>query len=121
MTETPVEESVRLREERANVQRRAVDRPATEADLAAFKEGSIEVREMSEEAVVSKSARVVGEVEIGKTATEREETVPDTVRKTKIDMEKIEGNEERRDRLTREPALSDAGSSQVAGSTHPSD
>ena len=91
MTEVPVAETVRLREEHASIQRTAVDRPATQADLAAFKEGSIEVREMSEEAVVSKTARVTGEVEIGKTATEREETVRDTVRKTKVEVEQIDG------------------------------
>lgn len=90
VTEVPVEESVSLREERANVQRHAVDRPATEADLAAFKEGSIEVREMSEEAVVSKTARVVGEVEIGKEVTEHEEAIHGTVRKTEVDVEEIE-------------------------------
>nr|MDQ2735391.1 YsnF/AvaK domain-containing protein [Pseudomonadota bacterium] len=92
MTEVPVEETVRLREERANVQRTAVDRPATEADFAAFKEGSIEVREMSEEAVVSKSARVTGEVSVGKEVTEREEVIRDKVRKTTVDVEKIEGS-----------------------------
>jgi stress response protein YsnF len=91
VVEVPVEESVSLREERAEITRRAVDRPATEADFAAFKEGSIEVRESSEEAVVSKTARVVGEVEIGKTVTEREETVRDTVRQTRVDVEEIEG------------------------------
>jgi uncharacterized protein (TIGR02271 family) len=91
VVEVPVEESVTLREERAEVTRRAVDRPATEADLAAFKEGSIEVRESAEEAVVSKSARVTGEVEVGKTVTEREETVRDTVRQTRVDVEEIEG------------------------------
>lgn len=89
--EVPVSESVRLREEHANVQRRTVDRPATEADFAAFKEGSIEVRETAEEAVVSKSARVVGEVEIGKTSSEREEVIQDTVRKTKVEVEQIDG------------------------------
>ena len=91
MTEVPVTETVRLREEHANVKRTTVDRPATEADFAAFKEGSIEVREMGEEAVVSKTARVTGEVEVGKTATEREETISDTVRKTKVDVEQIAG------------------------------
>ena len=91
MTEVPVSETVRLREEHANVKRTTVDRPATEADFAAFKEGSIEVREMGEEAVVSKTARVTGEVEVGKTATEREETVRDTVRKTTVDVEQIAG------------------------------
>jgi hypothetical protein len=35
-------------------------------ELATLKDGSIEVREMSEEAVVSKTARVVGEVEVEK-------------------------------------------------------
>ncbi len=91
MTEVPVEETVRLREEHANIQRTAVDRPATEADFGAFKEGSIEVREMSEEAVVSKTARVTGEVSIGKDVSEREETIRDTVRKTKVDVEQLEG------------------------------
>ncbi len=92
LVETPVAESVRLREEHATIERRTVDRPATEADFAAFKEGSIEVRETGEEAVVSKTARVTGEVEIGKTVTEREEVVRDTVRKTTVDVEQIEGS-----------------------------
>ncbi len=92
MTEVPVEESVTLREEHADVRRTVVDRVASEADLSAFKEGSIEVREMGEEAVVSKTARVTGEVEVGKTATEREETIRDTVRQTKVEVEKIAGD-----------------------------
>ena len=88
--EVPVTETVRLREEHADVKRTALSTVLpTEADFAAFKEGSIEVREMAEEAVVSKTARVTGEVEIGKTATEREETIRDTVRKTKVDVEQI--------------------------------
>jgi uncharacterized protein (TIGR02271 family) len=95
MTEVPVSETVRLREEHADVRRTAVDRPATEADFAAFKEGSIEVRETAEEAVVSKNARVTGEVEVGKTSTEREETVRDTVRKTKVDVEQMAGDSTR--------------------------
>ena len=91
VVEVPVEETVRLREEHAEVQRRVVDRPATEADFAAFKEGTIEVRSTAEEAVVAKSARVVGEVEIGKQVTEREEVVRDTVRKTEVDVEQLSG------------------------------
>lgn len=89
VVETPVTETVHLREEHVGVTRNPVNRPATEADFAAFKEGSVEIREMSEQAVVSKDARVVGEVEIGKTATVRDETVRDTVRKTQVDVEKI--------------------------------
>ena len=37
VTERPVEESVRLREEKVTVERRPVDRPATDADFAAGK------------------------------------------------------------------------------------
>ena len=90
VVEVPVEETVRLREEHAEVQRRVVDRPATEADFAAFQEGTIEVRNTAEEAVVSKSARVVGEVEIGTQVTERDEVVRDTVRKTEVDVQQLD-------------------------------
>jgi stress response protein YsnF len=90
MVQTPVEETVRLREEHADVQRRAVDRPATEADLSAFKEGSFEVRETAEEPVVEKTARVVGEVDVGKRVTERDETISDTVRQTRVDVQDLE-------------------------------
>ena len=89
VTETPVEESVTLREEQATIRRTVVDRVASPADLVAFKEGSVEIRETGEEAVVQKTARVVGEVEVGKTSTEREETIRDTVRQSKVEVEKI--------------------------------
>ena len=89
VVEVPVEEKIRLREEQADIQRRVVDRPATEADFAAFNEGTFEVHNTAEEAVVSKTARVVGEVEIGTQVTEREEIVRDTVRKTEVDVEQI--------------------------------
>ena len=94
IVEVPVEETVTLREEHAEVQRRDVDRPATQAELASFKEGAIEVRETGEKAVVAKTARVVGEVEVGKRVTEREETVGGTVRKTKVDVEPIAAGKE---------------------------
>ncbi|MBC6609931.1 DUF2382 domain-containing protein [Hymenobacter sp. BT507] len=87
--ERPVEASVRLREEHVNVDRKPVDRPATEADFAAFKEGNIEVTESAERAVVGKEARVVEEVTLGKEVTEREETIHDTVRKTEVDVENL--------------------------------
>lgn len=87
MVETPVNESVTLREERANIERRPVDRPASEADLTNFREESIEVRETAEKAVVNKSARVVEEVTVGKTASERVEQVSDSVRKTVVDVQ----------------------------------
>jgi uncharacterized protein (TIGR02271 family) len=87
MVETPVKESVTLREEHASIERRPVDRPASEADLNALRDQSIEVRETAEKAVVSKTARVVEEVVVGKTASERTEQVTDTVRNTVVDVQ----------------------------------
>ena len=86
VTETPVSQIISLRQERATIERRPVDRPATEAEIANFKEGFVEVREMAEEAVVGKSARVVEEVRIGRSVTERSETVTDTVRGTEVEV-----------------------------------
>ncbi len=88
VSERPVEESVTLHEERVTVDRRPVDRAVTDADMA-FGEKSFEVTETSEEAVVGKSARVVEEVVVGKTATDRTETVRDTVRRTDVEVEEI--------------------------------
>ena len=90
MTEQPVEQAVTLREEHAHVERRAVDRPATEQDLATFKEGTLEVRERAEEALVSKEARVVEEVVVGKETSERTETVRHTVRHTDVEVENLD-------------------------------
>jgi len=62
MTEKPVQEQVQLRDEQVKVERRPVNRAASEADLNAFKEEVVEVHENREEAVVAKQARVVEEV-----------------------------------------------------------
>jgi uncharacterized protein (TIGR02271 family) len=96
VTERPVEETVRLREETVTVERRPVDRPATDADLVAFKEDSIEVTETDEEAVVSKRTRVVEEVVVSKEVEERTETVRDAARRTEVDVESI-GAEQTKD------------------------
>jgi uncharacterized protein (TIGR02271 family) len=87
ITEKPVQEQVNLREEHVDVQRRAVDRPMTDADKAAFRERTIEVTETREEPVVSKQARVVEEIAVNKTAAQRTETVRDTVRRTDVDVQ----------------------------------
>jgi uncharacterized protein (TIGR02271 family) len=91
VTERPVEETVRLHEEHAVIERNAVNRDATAADLAAFKDGSIEITETAEEAVVGKTARVVEEVRVGTKATDHNETVRDTVRRTDVDVEGKQG------------------------------
>src|SRR5579884_3106944 len=87
----PVEETVRLREEHVRVERQPVNRPATEADLAAGQEKVIEVQEFAEEPVIGKQARVVEEVRVGKDVTERTETVRDTLRHTEVNVEQTPG------------------------------
>ena len=87
VVETPVEENVTLHQERVTVERHPVDRAATAADLAAFQERTIEARATSEEAVVSKEARIVEEIGVRKEAADRVETVRDTVRKTEVEVE----------------------------------
>ena len=85
----PVEESVRLREERVRVTRNLVNRPATAADLNAFQEGEITLTEHAEVPVVAKTANVVEEISVGKDVSEREETIRETVRNTEVDVEPL--------------------------------
>ena len=90
--EVPVEEEVSLREEHVEVERRPVNRPATSADFDTFKEGTIEVKETQEEAVIAKEARVVEEVRVRKNVDQRTEKVQDTVRRTEVEVEQLGGN-----------------------------
>jgi uncharacterized protein (TIGR02271 family) len=90
VVETPVEEQVTLHTERVDVQRRPVDRPLA-ADDDAFRERTIEATETSEEAVVSKEARVKEEVVVRKDAEERTQTVSDTVRRTEVEVDDQRG------------------------------
>jgi uncharacterized protein (TIGR02271 family) len=108
VAEEPVNEQVRLRQEHVRVERRAADRPATEEDLAAFQEGTVELHETSEEPVVEKKARVTGEVVVRKDVEEKTQDVRDTVRRTKVDVQKIEG--EGRDANAPMPSNPDVGS-----------
>ena len=87
--ETPVQEAVSLRTEHVEVERRAVSQQVSEAE-ALFQERDIELIETAEEAVVSKSARVVEEVSLKKEVGQRTETVQDTVRHTEVEVERVE-------------------------------
>jgi uncharacterized protein (TIGR02271 family) len=88
VVEKPVEEQVTLHEEHAEVVRRAVTDPNYVQDVD-WSDSTIEVLETSEQAVVSKSARVAEEVVVGKTGSDRVETVRDTVRKQGVEVERI--------------------------------
>lgn len=96
IVEKPVEETVRLREEHVIVNRRPVDRDASNINLDNFKEGEIEITERAEKAVAAKEARVVEEVAVGKKVDVDEKTISDTVRRTEVEVDEINANEKAR-------------------------
>ncbi len=98
--EVPVTQQVQLREEEVHIERRAVNQPVTNAD-AAFQEGVIEVTETDEVPVVAKQARVVEEVVVDKEAVEHTETVSDTIRRTDVQVEEVQGDATTTGRTTR--------------------
>ena len=92
VVETPVEENVSLHSERVVVERHPVtdNRPVGSDD---FSDRTIEMTESAEEAVVSKTARVVEEIGLRKEATDRVETVRDTVRKEEAEVVQVPATE----------------------------
>lgn len=86
IVEEPVHESVALREERVDIERRPV-RGAAQAGEELLEERSIEITEHGEEAIVAKDAVVTEEVVVSKTADERVEDIDETVRHTEVDID----------------------------------
>jgi uncharacterized protein (TIGR02271 family) len=103
VVETPVQEEVTLRQEHVQVERRPVDRPLTAED-AAFQERTIEATETREEPVISKEARVTGEVSVKKTAEEQKQTVRDTVRRTEVEVDDERASANQNEKARRRPA-----------------
>ena len=89
VVETPVEENVTLHTERVSIDRRPASAGAR-VDDADFTDRTIEVAETDEEAVVGKTARVKEEVVVHKEATDRVETVRDTVRSQEVEIERVD-------------------------------
>jgi stress response protein YsnF len=90
VTEREVEKPVTLHEEEVEVEHRREDhRLSPEEAGRAFHEGAVELTATSERPVVSKEARVTGEVALRKRAVERREVVRDTVRRQDVDVETI--------------------------------
>ena len=87
VVETPVERDITLHDETVVVERRPVanGRVANDADFA---DKTVEMTESHEEAVVSKTARVVEEVTLHKDAVDRVETVHDTVRREEVEIDR---------------------------------
>jgi uncharacterized protein (TIGR02271 family) len=85
VVETPIEKNITLKEEDVRVERRAANRPVQDADQA-FRNETIEMTETKEVPMVSKEARVTGEVALKKDTQERRETVRETVRNTDVQV-----------------------------------
>lgn len=88
VTEHEVAKNVGLRDETLKVQRRPVNR-AVKIDPDLFKERSFEMVEMDEIAKVSKTARVVEEVALGKDVSEKIETIKETLRRQDVQVEEV--------------------------------
>ncbi len=90
VTEREVAQQVGLRDETIRVQRRPVSRSVS-GDRDLFKERSVEMTEVDEEAVVTKSARVIEEVVIGKDVAEKMQTIREKLRRTDVQIEEVAG------------------------------
>jgi uncharacterized protein (TIGR02271 family) len=86
--ETPVEEQVSLRRESVSIERRPVT-GTREVNEDAFADKTVEVTETNEEAVVAKTARIAEEVVIHKDVQQDVETIRDTVRRDKVEVESV--------------------------------
>ena len=92
----PVDEEARMRQRDAIDEQNPVDQAAAASApaLELFKEGEIELTEHKEVPLVKKEARVVEEIKVKKIIEDREETVHDSVRKTDVEIEKLEAPEQ---------------------------
>lgn len=85
--ETPVEQQVSLHDERVIIEHRPTS-GAARTDADALRERDFEVVERHEEPVVEKRAHPVEEVVVRREGSDHVETVRDTVRETKVDVDK---------------------------------
>jgi len=98
-TEKPVEKTVRLRDERVTVERRPTDRALSMAEAEArFRDGSFEMKALSEVPIVGKRAHVVEEILITKNITERTEKIRETLRHTDAEVTELPRKQQSSDR-----------------------
>ena len=88
VTEREVQQNIGLRDETLRVQCRP-DNRNVQIDPNLFKERSYEMVEMDEIAKVSKTARVVEEVSLGKEVSEKVETIKETLRRQDVKIEQV--------------------------------
>lgn len=104
VVETPVEEQVSLHTEKVTMERHPVTGGST-VGVGDFTDKAIEMTETSEEAVVSKTARVKEEISLRKESSDRMETVKDTVRHEDVKIEQMPGGQTTRTTPERAAAM----------------
>ena len=98
LQERPVQGRVDLRQEHVSVGRHPVNRPASEADVRAAGQGTVDVTARSKEAVVDKPARVQEEVVVKKDVEQRTDTIRDKVHRTDVNVGKLSSDEASREK-----------------------
>jgi stress response protein YsnF len=91
VTVTPVEAQVTLHEEHARIIRRASSDPNYIRDVD-WSDKTIEVPEMAEEPVITKSVHIAEEVVIRTEGTDTVKTLKDKVRRQQVEVEKVSGD-----------------------------
>jgi stress response protein YsnF len=93
MEEVPVTEEVELIEESTSVERRPVGRLISEEEIAAsglLQNRVVEITTMREEPVLTKESVVREELVVKKTIERRVEQIHETVRRTAVEVERLE-------------------------------
>src|ERR1700722_6415913 len=88
VTEREVAQDVTLHEEHAEGLRKAVSDPAFVGEID-WADGTIEIIETAEPALVNKTARVVEEVGLKKIGSDHVETIRDKLRRQQVEIERL--------------------------------
>ncbi len=88
VTEREVAQDVTLHEEHAEVLRKAVSDPTFVGEID-WADGTIEIIETAEHALVNKTARVVEEVGLKKIGSDHVETIRDKLRRQQVEIERL--------------------------------
>ncbi|AVV39909.1 YsnF/AvaK domain-containing protein [Pantoea vagans] len=101
-----VSENVSLHEQHAEIFRRPVSETGS-PDQVDWSEKTIEVEETHEQPVVNKTAQIIEEVVLRKEASDRVETINDSVRRQEVDIDHARADHLNADPVTGNPAATD--------------
>ncbi|AMG56725.1 YsnF/AvaK domain-containing protein [Pantoea vagans] len=101
-----VSENVSLHEQHAEIFRRPVNE-AGSPDQVDWSEKTVEVEETHEQPVVNKTAQIIEEVVLRKEASDRVETINDSVRRQEVDIDHARADHLNADPVTGNPAATD--------------